>query len=64
MTNDITIRRRPDGSIETDFFVNKGRHQRSQAARKAVGSIRKRSSTLAATFTGLILLVLPHGGQG
>ena len=63
MTNETIIRRRPDGSIDTAHFVAKGREERSQAAHSAAQAITKPSSVLASTLAGLLVLVLPHGGQ-
>lgn len=57
------LRRRPDGSLDTDFYMRRGRRQRSAAAfRMTAGPIR-RSRSPAFRLARLIALIPFIPGQ-
>lgn len=63
MTNATAIRRRPDGSIDTDFYVAKGRLQRSIAAHSSARSVTKKSGKALVLLAILGVSAFFRGGQ-
>lgn len=65
MTQDIQIRRRPDGSIDTAYYTTQARVQRSAQAHALIGTAAPKPKQKRAVFTlaGLIALIPFIGGQ-
>jgi hypothetical protein len=63
MTSETTIRRRPDGSIDTDHYMAKGRISRSISAHNATKEVARSSKALASALSALVVLFFPQGGQ-
>jgi hypothetical protein len=63
MTDKTTIRRRPDGSIDTDYYVAKGRRYRSEKAHDAAKEVTKQSDKAFVMLGTLGLLMLFRGGR-
>lgn len=64
MTNRTELRRRADGSLDTSLYLARGRAQRSRQAHSLTAAITQRSRFFASACVGLLVLLLPHGGQG
>ncbi len=63
MTKDITVRRRPDGSIDTEHFLRKGWFERSSEVKHAISKTMAHSRGLTATLVGLLVVFWQHTGQ-
>jgi hypothetical protein len=63
MTDATTIRRRPDGSIDTSYYTAKGRLHRSTAARDTARRVTRKSRTALVVLATLGLATLFLGGQ-
>ncbi|PWJ21252.1 hypothetical protein [Jannaschia seohaensis] len=63
MTDTANIRYRPDGSIDTQFYLAKGRHHRSEAAHTMARQATRKSSKIIAVLAVLGLASFFGGGQ-
>ena len=63
MTDTTSIRYRPDGSIDTEFYIAKGRRHRSEAAHDTAKAATRQSGNLLVILTTLGLSALFRGGQ-
>lgn len=64
MTNRTEIRRRADGSLDTSLYMARARAERSRQAHSLTAAITQRSKFVTSACVGLLVLLLPHGGQG
>ncbi len=63
MTAAPDIRRRPDGSIDTDFYIAAGRRERSAEAHATARQVTKTSGKLVVVIATLGLSLLFRDGQ-
>ena len=61
MTQETQIRLRPDGSIDTGYYMNRGRAARSEQAHKLARAGGRRVSAVAMAGTAIFaaLLLMP-----
>ncbi|MDG4648490.1 hypothetical protein P6F26_08530 [Roseibacterium sp. SDUM158017] len=64
MTDTRTIRRRPDGSIDTAFYMNAGRRHRSEAAHGIAGRAARRTRSASAPIAALLAFIPFLDGRG
>lgn len=64
MTEHENIRRRPDGSIDTDHYIRKGHVYRSIAAHKTAGSAIQSARKPLLGIAALTALLPFWGSQG
>lgn len=64
MTDFETIRRRPDGSIDTDHYLREGRVARGKAAHQAAGAAMQSARKPMFALAALVALLPFFGPQG
>lgn len=64
MTDIPTIRRRRDGSIDTDYYIETGRCRRSFAAHGMASSALREIRRLLVGPNGFLAILKRFGGQG
>ena len=63
MTDTSSIRRRPDGSIDSGFYIAKGRVHRSKTAHHTAKEASRQSGKALVVLATLGLSTLFRGGQ-
>lgn len=63
MTDIPTIRRRRDGSIDTDYYIENGRCRRSFAAHELASSTARKTRRALVALKGFVASAPTRGGQ-
>ena len=63
MTDTQNIRLRPDGSIDTAYYLERGRYQRSEAAHEMAGLATGKTRQVLVGLKALIATHLSFGGR-